>query len=238
MARRNNISRADQLLSGRAYAPNAPFSGSIPGILRSHLMVVRWGAGSLQGFTAPTAAATNNICAAQAISGAVNANINGSLASGGVATLDVPRSLQMASSNAGDTTQTVTVRGTDTVGRAVTETRTLNGTTAVNFQKAFKTVTRVSVSAAMTGNLTVGTNNRLGVPARIRVGDVLLLKVNDAVPEAGTIVAGDTATPTATTGDPCGTIQPTTAPNGTNVYTALINVEDASENAYGTQFSS
>lgn len=238
MARRNNISRADQLLSGRAYAPNAPFSGSIPGLLRSHLMVVRWGAGSLQGYPAPIVADADGVCVAQAIAGAADALINGALASGGVATFDVPRSLQMVSASAGDITQTVTVRGTDGHGRLVTETRTLNGTTIVNFLKAFKTVTRVSVSAATAGNFSLGTTNRLGVPVKIRVGDVLALKVNDAVPEAGTIVAADLNTATATTGDPCGTITPTTAPDGSRVFTALINVEDATENAYGTQFNS
>lgn len=238
MARTNNVSRADLLLSGRAYGPTVQPNGGRFGVLRSHLLLVRWGAGSLQGFVAPAAAAANNIAAAQAIAGAVDALINGTLAAGGVATLDVPRSLQMVSANAGDTTQTVTVRGTDTVGRAVTETRTLNGTTIVNFLKAFKTVTRISVSATLAGNLTVGTSARLGLPCRIRVGDVVALKANDAVPEAGTIVVGDTAAATAATGDPCGTIVPTTALNGTNIFTALIHVEDVTDNAYGTQFSS
>jgi hypothetical protein len=234
MARKSNISRADNLYSGRPYAPGN--NGSIAGILRSHLVLVRWGAGSPQGWAAPTLAVTTAIAAAQAVAAAGNLTINGTLASGGIATNDVPRSLQMVSTNAGDTTQTVTAYGTDTLGRLVMETRTLNGTTIVNFQKAFKTVTRVAVSAALTGNISVGNNAVLGLPVRIRTGDVVMLRESQAAAEIGTIVAGDLTTPSATTGDPCGTLTTTTALNGTRIFTALVHVESADENAFGSQF--
>lgn len=233
-----NNCRADNNRAGRATAPNAPFSASQPGILDSHLLVVRWGAGSKQGYPAPALAVANNICASQTILSATTALINGALASGGIATMDAPRSLQMVSSNAGDTTQVATVRGLDTIGRAITENISMNGTTIVLSLRAYTKIYSITFSAALAGNLTVGTGSKLGLPVRIRVGDVLLLKANDAVPEAGTIVAGVTTTPTATTGDPLGTLITTTAMNGTVVFTALINVEDHTENAYGSQFSS
>lgn len=236
MSRIANISRADTLLKGRSYAQNAPFAGSRPGMLLSHLMMIRWGAGSPQGFPAPAVAAANNICLSQTILTATTALINGALATAGIATMDVPRSLQLVSSNVGDTTQVATVRGIDTVGRATTENIAMNGTTIVLSLRAYSKINSITFSAALAGNLTVGTGSKLGLPVRIRIGDVLALKANDAVPEAGTIVAGVTTTPTAITGDPMGTLITTTAMNGANIFTALVNVEDDTENAYGSTF--
>lgn len=237
MSRSSNLSRSDNARLGRAYAPVQPFSDSLPGMLASHLMVVRWGPGSKQGFPAPALAVANNICASQTILSATTALINGTLATAGVATTDVPRSLQMVSSNAGDTTQTATVIGTDTVGRLTTERLSMNGATPVLSLRAYRTIRSITFSAALAGNLTVGTGAKLGLPVRIRVGDVLALKANDAVPEAGTIVAGVTTTPTLLTGDPMGTLITTTAMNGAVAFTALINVEDSTENAFGSTFN-
>lgn len=240
MSRSSNLSRSDNMRAGRAYAQAAPFVGSLPGMFLSHLMLVRWGPGSKQGFPAPALAVANNICTSQTILTATTAILNGTLAGGSpvVATPDVPRSLQMVSSNAGDTTQIATVRGYDTVGRLTNENIAMNGTTIVLSLRAYSRILSITFSAALAGNLTVGTGAKLGIPVRIRVGDVLLLKANDAVPEAGTIVAGITTTPTAITGDPMGTLVTTTAMNGAVSFTALINVEDSTENAYGATFGS
>lgn len=240
MSRSAKVTGADNMRAGRAYAPAQPFSESQPGMLLSHLMTVRWGPGSKQGFPAPALAVANNICASQTILSATVAVLNGTLAAGtpAVATTDVPRSLQFVSSNAGDTTQTATVIGTDTVGRLTTERVSMNGTTPVLSLRAYRTVRSITFSAALAGNLTVGTGSKLGLPVRIRIGDVLLLKADNAVPEAGTIVAGVTTTPSLTTGDPMGTLITTTAMNGTVSFTALINVEDSTENAFGSTFNS
>ncbi|MGZ6673869.1 MAG: hypothetical protein ACXVFM_16125, partial [Solirubrobacteraceae bacterium] len=70
--------------------------------------------------------------------------------------LDFPRTLQFVSSNAGDTTQTITVVGTDDYGVAMSSTTALNGTTVVHGTKAFKTVSSVKSSGALAGNLSVG----------------------------------------------------------------------------------
>ncbi len=97
----------------------------------------------------PAALSATAVCAAQAIAAAGNATINGSSASGGVATFNACRNFSVVSSSASDTTQTVTVTGTDFWGQAQTCTLTLNGTTTVNGVKGFKTITRVAVSAAL-----------------------------------------------------------------------------------------
>lgn len=110
-----------------------------------------------------TASSSNCICLSQAVSGAGALTLNGANVSSAVGypnggTNPVARRLVAVSSNNADTTQKITYVGADRYGNALTETDTLNGTTAVQTQQDFLTVTSVSVSAAMTGNITVGTN--------------------------------------------------------------------------------
>lgn len=149
---------------------------------------------------------------------------------------DVPRGLAYVSSNAGDTTQTITARGFDEFNNAMTETVTLNGTTTVNGKKAFKTVVSYQASASLAGNLSIGTQAGVfGLPFFLQGGTsagagYVIKEVMDAtVPTAGTFVGGDlTAKATATSGDVRGTYTPNTAPNGTHVYELFISASDLS----------
>ena len=93
----------------------------------------------------PVALSATAICAAQAVAAAGNATINGTVASGGVANLDVARGVSIVTSNAGNTTQTVTVTGIDYYGQAQTETLTCNGTTTVSGKKAFEAISQVKL---------------------------------------------------------------------------------------------
>jgi hypothetical protein len=165
----------------------------------------------------PATKSATAVCAAQAVAGAANATINGASASGGVATFDVARAVNVDSTGAGDTTQTVTVTGTDYWGQAQTETIALNGTTAVAGKKAFKTITNVAVSAALAGNLTVGNEDIFGLPYRVTDAGYILRSgwAGALADDAGTFVVADTATATATTGDVRGTYAPSSAANGT-----------------------
>jgi len=121
-----------------------------------------------------TAAAATAVCAAQAVAGAGNLTINGTQASAGVASLTgavtagqtVGRRVVGVSANAGDTTQTLTVTGTDRNGNVITDTIKLNGTTPVATSLDFLTVTKVAASAATAGNISVGTNNTASTPWR------------------------------------------------------------------------
>jgi hypothetical protein len=176
----------------------------------------------------------NNLLTATAFAtaGSVSPNAtpqNGSLV-GGVATVDFPRNLTIASSNAGDTTQTVTITGTDYYGAPMTQAMTLNGTTQVNSTKAFYTINNIAVSAAMTGNLTVGTatgaNMRLGLSYALLGGTLPVgSKVTAVGPpatvsaDAGTVVYPDTTSPaTSLTGDVRGTYSPAAAANATTIF--------------------
>ncbi len=165
----------------------------------------------------PAAKSATAVCAAQAVAAAGNATINGASATGGVATFDYARTVNVDSTNAGDTTQTVTVTGTDYWGQAQTETIALNGTTLVAGQKSFKTITAAAVSALLTGDLTVGNEDVFGLPYRVTDAGYLLRTgwAGAVANDAGTFAAADTTSPaTATTNDVRGTYAPSSAADG------------------------
>jgi hypothetical protein len=172
----------------------------------------------------PTTIVTTAVAAAQAVAGAGNLTLNGTLATAGLVTFGVPRAVQIVSTNAGDTTQTATFTGKDYYGVAMTETVTFNGTTAVFGKKAFKTISQVAISAAMTGNASAGDSDVFGLPIRVDSrGYVLTTFWDTAHVHTGTFVAAVTTSPaTATTGDVRGTYTPPTASNGTRQLIASI----------------
>jgi hypothetical protein len=175
----------------------------------------------------PDALVATAVCAAQAVAGAGNATINGTLATASVATFDVARNVSIVTSNAANTTQTVTVTGTDYYGRTQTALLTCNGTTTVSGTKTFKTITQVAVSAALTGNLSVGSGDTFGLPYRVTdAGYLLRTGWNNAVADnAGTFTAADTATATNATGDVRGTFLPaSTAANGSRRLVIAIGL--------------
>lgn len=175
----------------------------------------------------PALAVVNNICAAQAIAGAVNAVINGALASNGAVTMDQPRNVQATSSNAGDTTQTVIFTGKDEYGVTMTEKLSLNGTSAVLGNKAFASVSQAAVSASLAGNLTAGTGAKLGLPiALAAVGDVIREEQDGATASAGTIVAAVQTLPSNVTGDVRGTYVTNAAMDGSKAFQLAIITPD------------
>lgn len=175
----------------------------------------------------PATLDADGIAAAQAVAGAGNLTLNGALASGGSVTFDVPRAVQIASSNAGDTTQTATFTGTDVYGAALVQTLTFNGTNAVSGTKAFKTITSVAISAALAGNATAGSTDIFGLPFRANNRSAVLTAWNSAFVTTGTFTAAVTTSPaTATTGDVRGTYAPPDAANGTKTLRLWIFLED------------
>lgn len=102
------------------------------------------------------AASVNNICLSQSTGAPANLLINGAAASGGVATLDVARQVLFTFA-ANETGHNFTITGTNINGTVQTEVVAGTATTAVTLYD-YKTITRIAVSAATTGNLTVGTN--------------------------------------------------------------------------------
>ena len=144
------------------------------------------------------------------------------LAHPSVVVLDVPRNLQLVSSNAGDTTQTVTCYGYDQYNQAMTETITLNGTTPVYGNKAFKYVWQVIVNTLLAGNLSVGLGTGLGLPFAVDYGNFMsawsvawtsgpIYPATGQTADTGTFVGADRTIPaTATTNDVYGLFTPST----------------------------
>jgi len=207
---------SDGVRAGRNFANNG--TANQPGVYMSPIFVYD---------VVPVALSATAVAAAQAVAAAGNLTINGASASGGVATLDVPRCVSIVSSSAGDTTQTATVTGTDAYGITTTETITFNGTTTVNGQKSFKTVTRVAISAALAGNASVGSTDVFGLPFRADSRNYCLTAWNGAFVTTGTFVAAVTTSPaTTTTGDVRGTFAPADAADASKRLTVWMYIEN------------
>lgn len=158
---------------------------------------------TIENLGTPVAADADNICLAQTPAAAGNLTINGTgtsaTVSGGVATMVSARNVTITCANAGDTTQVVTIYGTDINGNLQAERLTANGAATVTGLKAFKTVYRVAVSAAFAGTITVGTGLVLGLKHRA-------ISPHRIITEGGTVTVGTfsqgtTTTQTATNAD-------------------------------------
>ena len=173
-------------------------------------------------FGAVTTADADGACASQSLNTGVDGLINGALAATGIATFATPRNVVAAWTGAA----VLTVTGTDEYGDILAESSG-SGTTFTG-KKAFKTITKVRVSANVTG-LTVGEGVVLGLPVFLPdAADALKEVVDGAAPTAGTFVAGDRTTPSATTGDVRGTWAPNAAPNSTRIYEAILALRSVS----------
>ena len=129
-----------------------------------------------------TAGSANSIALSQTPASAGNLTLNGSLVTGGVATLPQVRRVGITSTGA-DTGNNFTITGTNSSGAVISE--TLAGPAAnatVTSAYNYATVTSISVSAATAGAITVGTTttpigssdwkqpNRNITPANMSVG--------------------------------------------------------------------
>lgn len=104
------------------------------------------------------AADADGISTSQTPSGAGNLTITGALASGGVATMDIQRKVLFTFA-ADESAKTFVVTGTNQFGVAISETVTGTDSTAITILD-YKTVSQISVSAALTGAVTVGTTTK------------------------------------------------------------------------------
>jgi len=141
--------------------------------------------------------------------------------------LDTPRCVTVTATGANTATYTIT--GYDLYGQRMTQTIAAPSTSTVATTKAFKTVVSVTNANATAGtnNLTVGFNDKLGLPVRVTdVGYVTSVKWNATLAaDAGTFVAADTTSPaTASTTDVRGCYTPSSAANGTKRLVMTIAV--------------
>ena len=108
-------------------------------------------------------ASATNIRTASGVAGAGNLTLNGSLVTAGVAILDTPRRI-LFTTTANETTKTILLAGANWAGDSISETVTLVNNSTVPSVLDYKTVTSAYCSAALTGNLSLGTNGVGGSP--------------------------------------------------------------------------
>jgi hypothetical protein len=137
---------------------------------------------------------------------------------------DIARAISLTS--AGNlSTSNFTVTGTDFYGFAQTQTLAGPNANTVNTTKAFKTVTQIAASAAVTG-ISAGTSDIIGLPVVVPTSsDVISVKWAALAQDAGTLTVQDTTSPaTASTGDVRGTYLPSSASNGTRKLVITLNM--------------
>ena len=225
MTTRHNVSTADEISRGAAHMGGATPDGR-RGVTWSHLVKVDFGAVA----AADPDGILNDASATDSVQTYAVADFEVA-ANGGV--LDVARNITAVGTAGAD--HVVTVTGTDHYGHTVVENLTLNGTNAIAGQKAFKTVTGVSVAAGAAGDtFDLGWGDILGLPYRLANVDDLCSSAVDGSVEDVTIAVADANTATATTGDVRGTVDFTQASNGSLRFSLVMEV-DASDKlaAYG-----
>ncbi|KEZ78312.1 hypothetical protein [Salinisphaera hydrothermalis] len=150
--------------------------------------------------------------------------------------LDVPRNVTITSTG-DDSGRAFTVRGRDQYGHAMSETIAGANAGKAEGAKAFAVVESVTVDDDTADAVSVGWATVLGLPFRIGGAFDVLHAFTDDTEEVGTVVGGDDAPATATTGDVRGTIDPGSAPDGSRHYRVWLKIHDASSEAgaYGVE---
>lgn len=213
---KHQLTQAEQVYYGKARYNRAYATLGHPGVRVTPQVY-------FHNFGVIAAASANAIATSQAVGAAASFNINGALASAGVATLPTPRNVVAAWTTA----SILTITGTDEYGSIMVEV-SASGTSHTG-KKAFKTITSITSSASITA-ATVGTGTVIGLPFRAPIGG--LLKANtDNANDAATFVPGDATTATGTTGDVRGTVAFAAAPNGTANQTVFFVINDPSTKA-------
>lgn len=133
-----------------------------------------------------SAASANNIVLSQTPLAAGDLTLNGSTVSGGVATLDTGRQVLFTFA-ANETGHSFVVYGQNRSGGGMQE--TIAGTAAgtVATTQSFYKVTRISISAAATGAMTVGTNGIGSTEWKIVNWDDTVSNLGIAVTVSGTV---------------------------------------------------
>lgn len=184
----------------------------------------------------PAAIATGAVCATQSAAAAGNLTINGTLASGGVATLDVPRAVTVTSTG-DDSPVNITITGTDAYGQTLVWTTTGPNAAATTSPKAFKTVTQVSVDTAVVSTLiAIGTGDRFGFPLKVaKRSDVLVWWDGTLTTTSSGFTAAD-STGSAKSGDVRGTYAVQSAADATKVLDMIVFSADpdTTDGLFGT----
>lgn len=179
----------------------------------------------------PTAIATGAVCATQSAAAAGNLTINGTLASGGVATLDVPRAATITSTG-DDSTVNFTLTGLDVYGKAMVWRTAGPNAGATTSPKAFKSISQVAVDTAVVSTLVaIGTGDSFGFPLKIAKRSDVLIYWDGALVTTSSGFAAGVATSSATSGDVRGMYAVQSAADAVKVLDMLIFSADVDSTA-------
>jgi hypothetical protein len=128
------------------------------------------------------ASSGNNIALSQTPCGAGNLTLNGSTVVAGVAILTNPERITLTTT---DSTHTATITGTDWAGSVISELITFTGS-AITSLLSYKTITKISVNAALTAAITVGTSG-IGYSPWVRLDEYALPQVSIGCDATGTV---------------------------------------------------
>jgi hypothetical protein len=119
------------------------------------------------------------------------------------------------------------IAGEDMYHRPVVEHITGPNGAICEGKKAFARLTRITVTAPTTGEVSIGTGNKFGLPVFLPSPGYLMREViNGKAVSGGTIASGDLTIPSATTGDRRGTYTPPEGmeANGKNSIHLLLSL--------------
>ena len=113
----------------------------------------------------------------------------------GISNPDLPRNIKIKA-NAAGVTGNVVLTGTNINDEPISETIALNGTTEVQGDKAFKTISSIELpveSHAGTDTVSIGTANKLGLPYKLALNTVLKAFRDDSLEGNAPTVATNVA---------------------------------------------
>lgn len=164
----------------------------------------------------PVVAAAAGIINAQSIAATLTKSVAGIVAAFNPKTMmgKYGRNVTVVLSGAGAVA--ATVFGKDYLGQPMSETFTTNGTTPVVGKKAFFWIDSLSCALVAATTINVGYGTVLGIP--YAVGAFTAEYLNGVAATAGTKVVAVLTAQTATSGDPRGTYDPNSAPDGSRDF--------------------
>lgn len=193
----------------------------------------------------PVTSGTALVAALQTTAGAADLTLTGgagttttqNLAGQTLVNLDMPRCVTLTSGG-NISAVNFTVFGYDLYGQPMSQLLAGPNANTVATTKAFKSVYRVAVSAAVGTNTSVGFNDKLGAPFRISdLGYIVNVKWAGAFAvDTGTPVAADATSPATTaTTDVRGCYTPSSAANGTRRLVMCIALPAIAVSASATR---
>lgn len=146
--------------------------------------------------------------------------------------------VEVISSASGDTTQTLTVYGRDNSGAIISETKTLNGTTAVAFTSTFERILKAVLSATATGTVTLRKSGNAGDLITFEPGITQVRRpfYNAATPVSGSVTYYEKVFFKNTNGTltlTSGTIREDSDPSGKITFGLAGTIDDTGTNGTG-----